>query len=143
MEESLPGWVFCSFKSARCHWSLPFRIRIFKIRESEKAWDLFQRMDKLGDTAKGNRQLKGMSKLVPSHLNSRFLVSQILLEWPFSLSQGFSTRTPPTTRSCPGRALADGFKSSSGHPKDSTRVGFDGLFCPRPSNFWSSISKVT
>lgn len=42
LEESFAGWVFCSFKSAKCHWSLPLWIRIFKIKVFEKGWDLFR-----------------------------------------------------------------------------------------------------
>lgn len=89
--------------------------------QNQNIWERlgpFQRLDKSGDTAKSRiTQRKGMSKLVPSHLSSRFLVSQILLEWPFGLSRGSSTLTPPTRRLCPGRALAGGFANSSGHPK--------------------------
>lgn len=131
-EESFSEQVFCYFQSAKCHWRLPLWKHIFKIRISEKGWDLFRDWTSQGTQAKSRiTQLKGMSKLVPSLLSSRFLVFQILLEWPFGLPQGFSTLTPPTCRFCPGRALADGFANSSGHPKDDfTRVGFDSVSCP-------------
>lgn len=40
-KERISGWVFCSFKSAKCHWS-PLGMCIFKSRIFEKGWDLFR-----------------------------------------------------------------------------------------------------
>lgn len=53
------------------------------------------------------RKQKGMSKLVPSHLSSRFLflrgkLSHILLERHSGLSQGLSILTSAKIRSCLG-----------------------------------------
>lgn len=42
MEGSSAGWVFRSFQSAKCHWSLPLWIHVFKIKVSEEGWDLFR-----------------------------------------------------------------------------------------------------
>lgn len=87
-KENFSGWVFCSFKSANCHWS-PLGMHIFESRTTK---------------------LRGVSKLVLGHLSSRNLVSQRkvsqnLLVWPFGLSQDFSVLTPPTSRSCPRKSL--------------------------------------
>lgn len=89
-------------------------------------------------------KLRGVSKLVLGHLSSRCLVSQNLLVWSSGLSQGFSVLSPPTSRSCPRRALTEGFESSSGQPReDGRRVGFDGLSCPGPACCWSSGSQAS
>lgn len=120
---------------------------IFKSRIFEKGWDLFGEQRSWGPLKGRTREPKDMSKLVLGHLSSRvwFLtrrVSLILLGWPFGLFQGVSVLTPPTIRSGPSRALAEGFESGSGQPtEDHTRVGFDGLSCPRPASCWSSIPK--
>lgn len=144
-----------------------FRVGLLLLQVSkmslESTWDVYfqkqniwerlgpvQRPDELGATKEQNKKDKAYVKAgtwAPNLRVSGFLgrrVSLILLGWPFGLSQGFSVLTSPTIRSCPRRALAEGLESGSGQPKeDCTRVGFDGLSCPRTSSCWSSISKST
>jgi len=40
-KENFPGWVFCSFKSAKCHWT-PLGMGIFKCGICGKGWGLLR-----------------------------------------------------------------------------------------------------
>lgn len=132
-EERRQGWVLCSFKSAQYTGVSPFGYVFAKLEYVQKA----EAEQVVGHSKSRMRRLKRMLKLVPRYLSSRSWVpagrfSQILPDWLCGLSQGLSTLTSPTTGSCPGRVLADGFESSD-HPKeDPIIVCYDGLSYPRP-----------